>query len=309
MAKTTPKAPSKAAPKGPPKTIKLPWANSNAIAASPDGRLVLAAGDLGAIASIDTVTWKAALWPKADGFVNSLSISDDGSRVAVGVTGHGAMGEPHIELRDASGAITARVRTKRNPRVAWSPSGVWLVARIEADVDHPSCHVAIVDVAAATLRHVELGPTTDSVVACFLDDGETILAFARRQAEDAPAVYTALHISTSGAVREAGASSCEDAFKSLHRLGSGRYLVAPYNHGWHLVNRNGGLIAEGERPSTPCATPDGFASAYSSVVSRFSRDGEKLGADFKAKKRVDGIAVAGGHLLLLQAGQIELTTV
>jgi hypothetical protein len=287
-----------------PKTIKLPWRNSTTLAASPDGSVVIAAGELGAIGRVNLEAWQLEPWPAADGFVNDVSVAPDGSRVAIGVTGDTR--PPHVEIRDAtSGAITSRIITKRNPRASWSPSGALLVAKIEADVDHEYEQLAILDAATRKMRAIKT-PKLDSLTACFIDD-DTVLAFVRRaNVDDDDKAYRVLRVAASGTVTDVGPSSCRDSFRSLTRIAAKRFVLASYNEAWCVVDDKGKLVAEGERCNAIAAGDAGIASAHGPRVRRFKLDGKAAGKAHKAKKRVDAMCFGGGKLLLLESEQIEI---
>ncbi len=287
-------------PAGPakvPKTVALPWANGSGLVASADGTVVIAAGE-GAIGRANLETWQFEPWPNVNGFVNHMEVSPDGSRVAVGATGDAS---PLIEIRDTtSGKVVARIITKRNPRVSWSPSGKLLAVRLEADVDHEHEDLAIVDVAKRKLQKVKVGKV-DSVAACWIDDS-TVLAFVRRpDAEDARDMYRVLRIDSAGKVVEVGPSACMDSYRSLTRVGANRFLLAPYNDAWCLVDSTGKLVSQGARFNAVTAGSEGIASAHGTGVTRFSMVGKKTKAS-KAKKRVESLCFGGGKLLLLQSG-------
>jgi hypothetical protein len=282
-----------------PKTLKCRWNNTSGLAASVDGTFVLLAGENGQLARLDLDTWQLALWPELNGSVNSLAVSPDGAVVAIAVAG-----TPRVEVRDRSGAVRASIPTPRNVRVSWAPEGDLLVARLEANVNHPYDAVAFIDPKKESCSVVDLG-AVDSVAACFVRGGETALAYARRKDLEHVEAHRVLEISRSGDIKDRGPTKFWDWFSSLAPLASGNVLLRGMNFGWQLVRISDlEVIAQGERAAAQaaCVHAEGFVVASNKKVARYDGAGARQ-AEVVAKKRVEGVAVAGRFLLLYQDGQ------
>jgi hypothetical protein len=287
-----------------PSTLKLPWNNVAAMAASADGRTIVLAGELGQLVRLDTESWELVSWPSVDesGTVNALSVSDDGASVGVSIGGR----KTFVEVRDAEGGVRISIPVPRTVRATFSPGGDLFVARVEADVDHPHAGLAFIDPSTKHYRPVEVG-AVDSAVACFTGTGDRVLAFARRIGTDPREAHRVLRIDRDGAVRDLAATDFWDSYAAMIRIGPERALVRGYNFGWQLVDDDGTKIAAGARQAVlaACVERDGFVIAESrgKAVARYDAHGRRRpGSETIAKKRVDALATSG-HLFLAESGQ------
>lgn len=278
------------------------------MAASRDGSLVVAAGELGQLAALDLQTWEMAEWPRVErGLVDHrLDILPDGGLVAVTV----AATRARVEIRDRSGAVVSSIPTPRNTRVSWSPDGKLLVGVIEPDARHKQAQLALLDPRSGKCRVLESSPF-DSVAAAWIDN-DTALAFARRPDEpgsedDASAMreqHRVLRISRAGRVKDAGTTELWDAFSRVAPVGEDRALACGYNFGWRLI-RTGDLevVAEGQRRAVTaaCAHEHGFVVANGKEILCHDLKGKRVARKL-AKVRIESLTVAQGLLLVQENG-------
>jgi hypothetical protein len=289
-----------------PKTVKLPWHHGAGLVASEDGTVAIAAGESGSVARLDLAAWKAVAWPRASGFVNSLAISPDNTQVAVAVTGADRQ-KPHIELRSTvDGAVLRTLQTAApgfgagNARVSWSPSGARLLAVLEGHVGHESVHLALIDPATAKVQHIDLGDPT-SVAAAFVDE-QRVLVFADRG--DPRSTRVAEVDVGSGAVTTLPAPTVSVPARLLRR-GPGELVIAPLWDAWQVVDAKGVASAEGCRGQAVTLFPHGVLSASGPRVTVTTLPGGAAKV-VTAKKRAEALAFAGGQLLILESGQVEV---
>jgi hypothetical protein len=283
-----------ASPKKILKTIACPWDVAYRIAASADGSLVVASGQLSQIAAVDQNAWQIVPWPKLEKHsVNTLDILPDGRLVAVSVAG---VEESRVEIRDRSGTVTAYIPTPNNARACWAADGELLVAVIEPHVDDERAHLAFLRPNGGRHQPIKTVPI-DGAAAAFVGYGSTVLAFVRTLQENIREQYRFLRIDRKGRVEDRGATTYWDAPLSVTAVGTDRALVCGYNHGWRLIRVDDlEVIAEG--PYTfavrgACVHDKGFVVANGTDVRCHDLKG-KLVSKKKSKARVNGLAVAGG---------------
>jgi hypothetical protein len=285
-----------------PRSITLPWSVPRGIAASGDGSFVVIAGENDNLARLDTSSWQLEAWPKLESFrsTNMIALAPDGERVAIAIAG-GRDAPLGVEIRDASGATLSFIQTPRNARVAWSPNGALLVARIERDVNVASDALALLDPTSKTCTMLDLGPL-EHAVAAFIED-DAALAFIKRANVDFVDAFRVLRIERSGSTHEIGPTAFRDAYSRIVRIDADRALVLGTNAGWHLVDGRGEKTIAEERGTVhaACVDGDGFVVARAKQITRFDRDGKPRG-ELTAKARVDGIAATPTALLVLSSG-------
>ncbi len=282
-----------------PKGVKLPWGGGRAIAYDGETDSVVVGGESGRLARVDTSRWKATPATPVRGFVNSLSLSRGGERLAIGVAG----ASPAVEVRDPADLVVATWPTQgRNARVGWSPSGERLVAVLEPSVDQPMMDIVVYDTSGALISRPDI-PGCESIAVCWLDE-DTLLALGRRAGVEGREGHRVIRVDvSSAAVEDLGVTEVWDVYRRIDRVAPDRVLVTTYNWGWALLDDHGRPVAVRERPSisAACVDGDGFSVAAGRQVLHFDTSGVQT-KQYTARRTVAAMARARERLLLLSNG-------